>query len=249
MDSVCVCIPVRYDSVRLPGKALMKLDGKTVIRRTWEQAMKSKYVDENNLFVFTDHDGIATEIRDLGGKVIMTPEPCENALVRLSKYCDLLPDDYKAIINLHGDEPYLNPKVIDFLCEKWSQYQYGIMLCQKIQPERAADPSVVKIITNYSNTLLYCSRAPIPATKNGMISMERDYYGIVGTHILPKHVVSDYTRDNRCNVYKQEDIEELKILEMGYTVKCFEVPYETDRSLNTPEDLTYLKEKYSLPNE
>lgn len=254
-SDLCVCIPVRFQSTRLPRKALIKLAGLTVIERTIEQILKSSYLTKEQIYVFTDDERIASVVKVHGIQVIMTSSNCANALVRLSRYIDMIPEKYKYIINLHGDEPMLNIKNVDYLIEKWHKYKsrrkqkyWGLQLIRKLNHDEAVKLCQVKAVMDNKFRLLYCSRAWLPHTKNGQITNYKSvqYYGIVGLHLINRRSLRKYDIDKKAILYQIEDVEELKLLEMGVDMKCIIAPHRQERSLNTPEDLSYFLTKFGI---
>lgn len=258
-QEVCVCLPVRYASSRLPGKPLLSIGGKPMILRTFEQALKSKYVDLSNLYLFTDDERIANVIFSSykNAHVIMTNDrECPNALYRLSYYEEWLPEDCRAIINLHGDEPFLNPVMLDCLFESYFSIlvQCPILIFYRpITGEDAKDRSIVKLMKNTKNDVMTFSRALIPHTKSGVPDSDASYYGVIGLHLIGRGSLVTYGKCTDDEIfgkgvkplYLSEDIEELRLLEIGEKIKCLESPVlETERSLNTPEDYDYLVSKY-----
>lgn len=257
---VCVCIPVRYASTRLPGKPLLSIGGKPMILRTFEQALKSKYVELSNLYVFTDDERIGETILSSypsANIILTTGRECPNALFRLSYFENYLPESCRAVINLHGDEPFLDPEMLDHLFEEYQSIvsrQSSLMSCpaliyyRPISGEEARDRSIVKLVKNSANYALYFSRAMIPHTKSGDPSGRVSYCGVVGLHLLGRGSLKKYgeTDDSELDgLYLAEDVEELRLLEMGERIKCLQSPVlETERSLNTVEDYEYLVSKY-----
>jgi len=243
MLNICVCIPVRYNSKRLPGKPLLVIDNETIIEKTYNQILKSKYIKKEDIYIMTDNRYIEQNVRSFGCEnVIMTDTSCENALARISKYLDKLPEKYNIVLNVHGDEPYINPKNIDHLIENFNNR--SILLYRKLTPEEAKKRCTVKIVTGKDNNILYCSRFAIPYSKSNDYD---NYIGIIGIHIFKREVLLQYYKNKDAYLYKlnTEDIEELKFIEMGYNIKGIEAKYENEISLNTEDDFQYLIKKYA----
>jgi len=244
MLNICVCIPVRYNSKRLPGKPLLVIDNETIIEKTYKQVLKSKYIKKEDVYIMTDNKYIEQNVKSFGccgDNIIMTDVHCENALQRISKYLHLLPKKYDTILNVHGDEPYINPKNIDYLIENFSNE--STLLYRKLTLEESKKTSTVKIVTGKNNNILYCSRFAIPYSKNKNYN---NYIGIIGIHIFKRDTLAEYHKDISSYLYKlcNEDIEELKFIEMGYSIKGIKAPHKNEISLNTEEDFQYLINKY-----
>lgn len=259
-QEVCVCIPVRYASTRLPGKPLLSIGGKPMIIRTIEQALKSRYVNLSNLYIFTDDkriEGVILAVYSECNVVHTSGKECPNAIYRLSYFEKWLPNQCRAVINLHGDEPFLDPLMLDNLFDEYYRIvdqQSSLMpvpaliYYRPITGNEAQDRSIVKLVKNAHNYALYFSRAMIPHTKSGDPSERISYCGVVGLHLLGRGCLKKYgaTDDTELDaLYLAEDIEELRLLEMGERIKCLQSPVlETERSLNTREDYEYLVSKY-----
>lgn len=254
LEEICVCIPVRYQSSRLPGKPLIKLNelhARTVIELTLDRVLESRMIrSKNQIFVFTDDIRIKEVVEKFGIQVFMTDSECQNALVRLSKYVDKLPSKFRAVINLHGDEPFLDTRNLDTLIQDFLHYQQNnILIRQLVNYQEACDLANVKVVMNHKQELMYCSRAVIPHTKDGMIPNSElgiQYYGVVGIHILWRNDLEKYWKNNKGLNYLCEDVEELKLLELGIPLRCVMCPYKAERSLNTREDLEYFRKNLLL---
>jgi len=248
VTQICICIPARYNSFRLPGKLLKRFDknGDTVIEMTFHKLLLSKYITQDNIYVFTDDDRITTVMKKHipEDQIIFTSKECKNALYRLSYYVHLIPERYTCIMDVHADECFIDEHNIDFLIECFLRENTSIVLHRSLNYLKASDLSIIKIVLNDSDEILYCSRAVIPHTKDGIIKEEIDYKAIVGLHILFRETVSDYKRDIKSKSHFYEDIEELRLIELGHRLKSYEVPYACERSLNTIEDYTYFLNKF-----
>ena len=130
MNFLCV-IPARYASSRLPGKPLLKIDNKSVIERTYNSVLKSKYFDQTNTVVVSDDDRIINEIKNIGGLTEKITEECLNGTERI---CIMLEKDpkylqYNTILNVQGDEPFIDPNTIDKCMEEYDKnFQNGLVL-------------------------------------------------------------------------------------------------------------------------
>jgi len=114
----CFCIPVRYDSSRLPQKPFLKFGDKTMIQRTYEQVIKSKYFDKTNVFIVTEDDIIKDKVVEFG-KVLFGQKSTNiyNGTDAIINILDKLPEQYKYIVNVQGDEPFLESEHIDYIVD------------------------------------------------------------------------------------------------------------------------------------
>ena len=245
-------IPARYNSSRLPGKPLLKFGEKSMIQLAYLNSIKSKYL--NKIYVVTDDNRIKNEIEKIGGNVLIIKDECFNGTDRLclaiKKYRELF-KDIKFVVNIQGDEPYINPNHIDIAIEK----MYNIMKINKnvkcstlhyniSNKNELNNTSIGKLVLDQNNFILYCSRNCIPANKNRDFNISRcKYYGHIGLFVFQiDYLMNNYIIGNT-PLQIEEDIEWLKILEQGFQIvsSCVE-DYEI--GVNTKEDYDYLINKY-----
>lgn len=245
-NRICALIPARYNSSRLPGKPLLIIDGLSIIKRTYLQTRKSKLIKK--IFVLTDDEKIQAEIIEIGGEVLMMKEDCLNGTERICKCLKFINNNYDVIVNVQGDEPFIDPNHIDYAIEKYLENERDEnMVCTTIHyhildEKELYNRSIGKMIVDKFNNILYCSRSLIPHTKSGSHDKSTKYYGHIGLFIFRRNYLMIYMEENT-NAQLAEDIEWLKILEQGYKIKSFEVKnYEI--GINTMEDYKYLIEKY-----
>ena len=117
MEEICFCIPARFESSRLEHKLLLDLHGETCIRRTIKQVKQSKFFNDN-IYVLTDSSLIQKNIEDMGCHMIITSKDYRNGSERISKNLSLVNSEFKYIVNIQADEPYISPRNIDFSIEK-----------------------------------------------------------------------------------------------------------------------------------
>jgi len=164
MSNIYAIIPARYDSTRLYGKLLYKIDGESMILKTYKQVMKSKYFNKNNIYIFTDNEKIIKEMNNICQNIIMTGE-CENALDRISKNINKLPKQAEHIINIHADEPFIDERNIDYIVDQYLLFNIPILLHRNISTSDISDNSIVKLISDIDDNIMYFSRSIIPYLK------------------------------------------------------------------------------------
>ena len=250
MNYLCV-IPARYASSRLPGKPLLKIDNKSVIERTYNSVLKSKYFNQTNTVVVSDDDRIINEIKNIGGLTEKITEECLNGTERI---CIMLEKDpkylqYNTILNVQGDEPFIDPNTIDKCMEEYDEnYQNGLVLpCvtahfKITKGEDLHNTNIGKLVLNKNNDIMYCSRSMIPHTKNRKPG-NVDYFGHIGLFVFNRQTLFQYMNTPNTPSQLTEDIEWLKIMENGNKIRSVLVP-ENEIGINTPEDYQYLKKKY-----
>src|SRR5690349_10199314 len=158
-------IPARYASTRFPAKPLVDLGGKSMIQRVYEQVKKSKLV--KNVVVATDHSEIFDHVKNFGGDVCMTKENHASGTDRCYETLTLQQNEYSYVINIQGDEPFIQPEQIDLLAKLLDGNAEIATLVKKIEDrEQLFNPNVVKAVISQGKTALYFSRSPIPHIRN-----------------------------------------------------------------------------------
>jgi len=244
-------IPARYESSRLPGKPLLKICQKSIIQLTYEQTLKSKYLNAQNVFIVTDNDEIYQECQKFNANTISIKEHCANGTSRIAKALNKINHDHvDTVVNVQGDEPFINHAHIDHAIEKHQQHSAKSKdtVCTTIHHllksnEDITNPGIGKIVLNSkTNDIIYCSRAVVPHTKSGNPDPEYKYLGHIGLFVFKKWYLDIFEKEDT-PAQLTEDIEWLKIIEQSYKIKSFEVD-ESEIGVNTFEDYQYLKRKY-----
>lgn len=238
-------IPARYGSTRFPAKALADIGGKSMIRRVYEQATKSTLL--NDVVIATDHEAIMTEAASFGGKACMTSETHQSGTDRCYEALSLQEKNYDYVINIQGDEPFINPGQIDLLAKLLDgQTQLGTLVKQIEDQEELFNPNVVKAIFNINNEAIYFSRATLPYNRNAQPENwlgERKYFKHIGIYAYRSDILKQITTLEVSGLEKAESLEQLRWIENGYVIKVAETEYPSV-GVDTPEDLEKLKNFY-----
>jgi len=162
MPKILGIIPARFHSQRLPGKVMIDIGGKTMIQRVYEQSLKARLLDK--VIVATDHPMVFDHIVAIGGEAWMTDENHSNGTSRCAEIAEKLKDDYSVIINIQGDEPFIDPNQIDLIAELFDDSNTQIAtLIKKIEENyQIFDEKEAKVIFNDKQEAIYFSRSPIP---------------------------------------------------------------------------------------
>lgn len=232
-------IPARFDSSRFPGKPLVIIEGKSMIRRVYDQARASGVFHE--LIVATDDDRIVTEVKSFGGQYQMTARHHQSGTDRCAEVAAGLKDT-DIVINIQGDEPLLDPKQIRLLAALFQQdgtLEIGSMARRITSAEEIFDPNVVKVVMDKFNYALYFSRNTIPF----MRGIEREAWADQGTffkHIgmygYKKATLMDLSNLNPSNYEQLEQLEQLRWLENGYRIKLA-ITREETMGVDVPADI------------
>jgi len=235
-------IPARFSSTRFPGKPLVQINGKSMIRRVYEQAAKSKALSA--VFVATDDQRIFDHVQDFGGKVIMTAETHRTGTERCNEVVRKLEAEnifFDVAINIQGDEPYIQPDQIDLLAGCFSDP--GITIATLIKKINSAEeinsPNTIKVVVSKNQQALYFSRAPIPYIRDKKSDQGQPrelYYKHIGIYAYRTVTLMAITSLNPSPLELAESLEQLRWLENGYQIFTRETQHESF-SVDAPEDL------------
>ena len=233
-------IPSRYESTRFPGKSLIDIMGKTMIQRVYEQAKKSKQLDD--LVVATDDQRIFEEVKGFGGSVIITGKHHKNGTERCLEVAESLQAQF--VVNIQGDEPFIQPEQIDKLCSIISSDTDLATLIKRIKdPSDLGNPNLVKVVKSLDDHALYFSRSPIPfdrsMNKVPTLPSKKIYWKHIGIYAYRTEVLSQIVKLEESALEKMESLEQLRWLENGYKIKTAETHFEST-GIDTPEDLDHL---------
>ena len=176
MKAVCI-IPSRYASTRLPGKPLRMIAGETLVHRVYERALLAKVPEQ--VIVATDHEDIEKEVKAFGGHVVMTSVNHPTGTDRLAEVAAKFPQ-YDIIVNVQGDEPLIDPDVIDGLAKDLMDHEDLDMatVATPLRKEEYDDPSAVKVVVNRKGEALYFSRSLIPYPRHDFAEPPLKHVGI-----------------------------------------------------------------------
>jgi len=235
---LCI-IPARYASTRLPGKPLRDIAGKPMIVRVYERALQARLVQD--VVVATDDERIRTVVEAHGGHAVMTRADHATGTDRLAEAAARM-TDYDLIINVQGDEPLIEPSVIDALVEPFLADDRLAMATAKTEitdEEEQENPNNVKVITDKSGNALYFSRARIPYARVPGAKV----YKHIGIYASRRDFLLAYARMAQTPLELSESLEQLRALENGYRIRVV----ETDAvfiGVDTEEDLAAVNEVY-----
>ena len=236
--SILGIIPARHASTRFPAKPLADLGGKSMIRRVYEQAKKSKSLSK--VVVATDHEEIYKHVIDFGGEVYMTSPHHASGTDRCYEVLSKETSSFDYVINIQGDEPFIAPEQIDLLASLLDGKTELATLIKKIDSvEQLLNPNLVKVVLNKDQEALYFSRSVIPYFRNQEQAewvIHHSYYKHIGLYAYRNDVLEKITRLEISSLEKAESLEQLRWLENGYKIKVKETSIET-MGIDTPEDL------------
>ncbi|CAK9183015.1 unnamed protein product [Ilex paraguariensis] len=229
-------IPARFASSRFQGKPLVQILGKPMIQRTWERAKLAATLDR--VVVATDDEKIAECCRGFGADVIMTSESCRNGTERCNEALQKLEKKYDIIVNIQGDEPLIEPEVIDGVVKALQAAPDAVFstAVTSLKPEDAFDPNRVKCVVDNRGYAIYFSRGLIPFNKSGKVNAQFPYLLHLGIASYDSKFLKIYPELSPTPLQLEEDLEQLKVLENGYKMKVIKVDHEV-HGVDTPEDV------------
>lgn len=230
-------IPARYASTRFPGKPLAMLGGKPVIQRVYEQAKAVL----GEAYVATDDDRIRETVEQFGGQAIMTRANHKSGTDRIEEAAEKIGTTADVIINVQGDEPFIQRSQIETLCQQFDDPQTQIATLGKRfeSMEAVENPNSPKIVCDTKGFALYFSRSVIPFIRG----VERqEWFGKfpflkhLGIYAYRREVLQEITKLPQSPLEIAESLEQLRWLQNGYRIRVGETNVETV-GIDTPEDL------------
>ena len=235
-------IPSRYNSTRFPGKPLVDIGGKSMIQRVYKQAQKVRSFSK--IIVATDDVRIEEHVKSFGGDVIMTSAEHQSGTDRCGEVVRKLKENYDIVVNIQGDEPFIQPEQLEKLITTFDDEntQIATLTIKLKNSEDIFNPNIVKVVFSVSGSALYFSRNPIPFNRNA----EREnwvnttsYYKHLGIYAFRSDILRKINTLQQSTLEKAESLEQLRWLENDFKIKLVETDIDTI-GVDTPEDLLKL---------
>jgi 3-deoxy-manno-octulosonate cytidylyltransferase (CMP-KDO synthetase) len=232
-------IPSRYASARFPGKPLIDIKGKSMIQRVFEQASKSKLIDE--VVVATDDQRIYDHVKVFGGNVLMTSTSHSNGTERCGEVISLY-SDIGVVLYIQGDEPLVRPEQLDLLINLFKDESVCIgTLIKKITDENEIEnTNRVKVVLDKEKNALYFSRNVIPFSRKTQTVFKH-----IGIYAWRHNTLQELLKLTPTELEKSESLEQLRWLENGYKIRTAETTIETP-NIDTPEDIEAVLKKLNI---
>ena len=243
-----IVIPARLDSSRLPKKVLLDLKGKTVIQRVYEQCLKVKNVD--GVYIATDSIEIKEVCETFTNNVIITKSTHKSGTDRIGEAVSAI--DCDIVINVQGDEPFIEPSLIEALVNSFSNSEISMSSAMsKINNVKdLQNTNVVKVVTDLHNNALFFSRSLIPFPRDVKeISIAKEvlekgqFYRHIGIYGYRKDFLLKFVNMEQSYLEKVEKLEQLRALENGFKIKMIEANSSLI-GIDTREDYEEALKKY-----
>ena len=225
-------IPARFGSTRFPGKPLIEINGKSMIRRVIDQAEKCSSLSD--VWVATDDERIFKHVEEYGCKAFYTSEDCNSGTERI---CELLPNiegHFDFVLNIQGDEPFVHVASLEELSNAiiHSNSDIATLAVQIGNSEEAIDSNRVKVVFSNSGRAMYFSRSTIPFARNG----EPDYFKHLGVYAYTTNALQKLKTLKPSSLEMTESLEQLRWLENDLTISVVVTSHDST-GIDTPADL------------
>jgi 3-deoxy-manno-octulosonate cytidylyltransferase (CMP-KDO synthetase) len=229
-----------YGSTRLVGKPLQKIGGKPMVQWVYERALRASLLTD--VTVATDDERVLTAVSAFGGKAVMTSSQHTSGTDRVAEAAKRVGADI--VVNLQGDEPFIEPEMIDGVLRPMIE-DPGLPMCtlktRITSAEELKDPNVVKVVCDRQGYAIYFSRSPIPhgIGPSGEGGPGKSFRHI-GLYAYRRDFLVRFSRLEPTPLELTEGLEQLRALENGFKIKVVETPYNPV-AVDTPEDLQKAK--------
>ena len=232
---IIAVIPARYQASRFPGKLMQPLGDSTVIGQTYKNVLQTALFSE--VIVATDNDAIQNEIETLGGSVFRSKKEHECGSDRIAEAVEH--SDADIVINIQGDEPFLNQNSLKALLEVFEtdlnkEIDLASLMIPFNEKKEVENPNNVKVIVDQFNCALYFSRIPIPFYRNK--ELPKNYFKHIGVYAFRKEALLNFSSTEMTPLEQAEKIECIRYLEQGKKMKMV-LTHEISIGIDTPEDL------------
>ena len=243
--SILCVIPSRIGSTRLPRKPLLPIQGKPMVQWTYENACRCSQLTK--VVVATDSNEIADLIHSIGGHVMMTDPHIPTGSERAAAVAEHHPE-MDVIINLQGDEPFIQPRMLETLISPYLEGKTPEMttLAYPLVKDKYLSPDSVKVITDQQQNAIYFSRAPIPYFRTEQPWGDIPVYNHMGLYAFRRDFLLLYKTLKQTPLEKAESLEQLRVLENGYKIKVC-LTGERTLEINTPEEYEEAQDFVYIP--
>jgi 3-deoxy-manno-octulosonate cytidylyltransferase (CMP-KDO synthetase) len=241
-----VVIPARYASARLPGKPLLDIAGKPMVVRVAERAQKS---GASEVVIATDFEKIMQTAQEHNIKAVMTRLDHASGTDRIAEVAEKLGwNDDEIVVNVQGDEPLIEPKLIQEVAEHLANSGAAVMAtaCHAIHDEASMiNPNIVKVVMDASGNALYFSRAPIPYPRDEVYKQAIQAHRHIGIYAYRVGFLKKYATLAPSDLEKIESLEQLRVLYHGYKIGVAITQNAPASGVDTQEDLDAVRKIFA----
>jgi 3-deoxy-manno-octulosonate cytidylyltransferase (CMP-KDO synthetase) len=234
-------IPARYGATRFPGKPLALIAGKPLVQRVYEQARLATRLDD--VIVATDDTRILEAVENFGGTAVLTSPDCPSGTDRAAEVAGNYPCDL--IVNIQGDEPLMQPAMIDQLVagmEASPAFVMGTLARPVESADVWANPNVVKVVFGPAGNALYFSRCSLPYVRDaGGAFVAGAAHKHIGIYAYRKEFLLKFVTLPQSPLEKTEKLEQLRALENGFGIRVWVTPHDSI-GVDRPEDVALVEE-------
>jgi 3-deoxy-manno-octulosonate cytidylyltransferase (CMP-KDO synthetase) len=239
-------IPARYASTRFPAKALATIGGKSMIQRVVEQVQQTPSI--NRVVVATDDERIREHVAGFGGEVVMTATHHQSGTDRCQEAVEQLGVAADYVVNIQGDEPFIQPRQIELLTSALDGKTELATLIKPINDlQTLLNPNAPKVVLSATGDALYFSRQAIPYLRGKPVEDWLDthtYYKHIGLYAYRTDILKKLTQLPPSLLEQAESLEQLRWLENGYRIRTVITDLES-HGIDTPEDLKLVGQLFS----
>ncbi len=228
-------IPARFGSTRFCGKILADICGKPMIQHVWEQAKLARSLDD--VIIACDDERVKEAADSFGANCVMTSKDHTSGTDRIAEVVNSI--DVDIVVNIQGDEPSIQPLMIDSLVDallKDDSVYMGTLAKKIVDSAEVSNPNVVKVVLDRNGFALYFSRAVIPYNRASSDQVNPVYFKHIGLYAYTKDFLFTYKNMAASSLEKAERLEQLRVLENGFAIKVIETKFDTI-GVDTPQDL------------
>ena len=237
-----VVIPARYASARLPGKPLLDIAGKPMVIRVAEQAAKS---GASEIVIATDFEKILQVAQNYDIKAVITRLDHASGTDRIAEVAQILGwADDEIVVNVQGDEPLIEPSLINEVAQHLANSQDAVMAtaCHAIHDEASMiNPNIVKVVIDVNGNALYFSRAPIPYPRDDAHKANIQAHRHIGIYAYRVGFLKKYAQLSVTELEKIESLEQLRVLHHGYKIGVTISQNTPASGVDTQADLDYVR--------
>jgi 3-deoxy-manno-octulosonate cytidylyltransferase (CMP-KDO synthetase) len=243
-------IPARFASMRFPGKPLALIGNKPMIQIVYEQAVKAiPYV-----YVATDDTRIYDTVKGFKGRVVMTSPLHQSGTDRCAEAVQLIENETgiisDVIINIQGDEPFIQPEQIALLmaCFISKEVEIATLIRKTLPGEDLFNPNQTKVVVDKNNDAIYFSRSAIPYLRGkepGDWTFFHSYFKHIGLYAYKSGVLRKLTKLVQTSLEIAESLEQNRWIENGFKIRTAITDFDSI-GIDTPDDLEKAKELFGL---